>query len=207
MRISQKSVSRLFKYINSLYHFQNYGNVWIHSEQIAKYLGIKASQVRKDFSVFELNGKRKSGYHISKTIQQIKDLLKKNNIEYAIIAGPYDFAKQLINNFFEFTENLKIAAIFDNNIKSVNNNNSFLPVYPFSHITSFCLENNIKYGIIAYNNNYAQQALDLMILSGVLGILSLSTQEIKFPRSCFVNKINILHEFEKVMFFTKRKAK
>jgi NADH/NAD ratio-sensing transcriptional regulator Rex len=63
------------------------------------------------------------------------------------------------------------------------------------------MKNQVKFGIITLADKTAQHALDLMVLAGVRGVLSLTPVELKSPKTCFINSVNLFREFENVVFF------
>jgi redox-sensing transcriptional repressor len=200
LNTNQKSVSRLSRYRNALCRFKSYGAVWIYSEQIASSLGITAAQVRKDFSLFGVTGKRKIGYHVDMIVEHLNKILGKNTPNEAILAGFGLFGRGVYKDYLSRDRGLKIVAAFDEPVRDADAD-AGIPVLPFSKLIPFVMENNIRFGIIAIPDNSAQHMLDLMVLAGVRGVMNLSPIELKSPKNCFVNSINLLREFEKVVFF------
>jgi redox-sensing transcriptional repressor len=182
----------------------------VYSDQIASSLGITAAQVRKDFSQFGVTGKRKIGYHIDLITGNLDRILGKNDLNMAIIAGFGSLGKALYADYFSHDRSTRVIAAFDENAAA--GSGAGLPVYPLSRLISFSMENRIKFGIITLADVTAQKALDLMVLAGIQGILSLTPVELKSPKSCFINSVNLFREFENVIFFAgnnhpgKRKA-
>jgi redox-sensing transcriptional repressor len=203
LKTNQKSVSRLSRYRNSLRRFKSYGVAWVYSDQIASSLGITAAQVRKDFSHFGVTGKRKIGYHVDRIIDHLNTILGKNDQIKAIIAGFGPFGKALYNEYLTKDRGMRIVAAFDAlpGTVATKDAQTALPVLPISQIIPYVMENRVEFGIIAIPDNTAQQMLDLMVLAGIKGVMSLSPVELKSPKKCFVNTIDLLREFEKVVFF------
>jgi redox-sensing transcriptional repressor len=205
LNTNQKSVSRLSRYRNALYRFKSYNAKWVYSEQIASALSITAAQVRKDFSHFGVTGKRKLGYHVDTIIDHLNRILGKTDLNRAIIAGFGPLGKALYNEYFSKDLGFQIVAAFDDDpcTRECHDKNEAtgVPLFPFSNLIGFVANNSIKFGVIAIPGKTAQSILDLMVLSGIRGILSFSSSELKSPKKCFVNSINIVREFENVVFF------
>jgi redox-sensing transcriptional repressor len=204
MKTNRRSVSRLSRYRNALYRFKSYGLTWVYSDQIASALGITAAQVRKDFSQFGLTGKRKIGYHVDLITEHLDRILGKNDQNTAIIAGFGMLGKAFYKDYFSHERGIRIVAAFDENVPAATQHESEggLPVYALSSLISYATGNRIRFGVITIADKTAQNALDLMILGGIQGVLSLSPFELKSPKTCFVNTVNVLREFENVVFFT-----
>jgi redox-sensing transcriptional repressor len=203
MNTNRRSVSRLSRYRSALYRFRSYDVKWVFSEQIASALGITAAQVRKDFSHFGVTGRRKIGYPVDQIIEHLNRLLGKNDRNRALLAGFGPLARAVYKEYLSREQDVQILAAFDESkgAASRTDEETGLAVLPISHLINFAAQNNVRFGIIALSNGLAQSALDLMVLAGVRGILNLSPVDLKSPRSCFVNTVNIVREFENVVFF------
>ncbi|MBN2036941.1 MAG: hypothetical protein JW768_09395 [Chitinispirillaceae bacterium] len=59
--ISRNSVQRLSQYRIALRTFKELGFVSVFSSFLAETVGINSSQIRKDFSFFRINGKKRGG--------------------------------------------------------------------------------------------------------------------------------------------------
>lgn len=176
----------------------------MYSDQIASSLGITAAQVRKDFSHFGVTGKRKIGYHVDRIIDHLNTILGKNDQIKAIIAGFGPLGRALYNEYLTKDRGMRIVAAFDalpGTDAAKDLRQADLPILPVSQIIPYVMANRVEFGIIAIADNTAQQVLDLMVLAGIKGVMSLSPVELKSPKKCFVNTIDLLREFEKVVFF------
>jgi redox-sensing transcriptional repressor len=204
MKTNQRSVSRLSRYRNALYRFKSYNVKWVFSEQIASALEITAAQVRKDFSHFGVTGKRKIGYPVDPIIEHLNRLLGKNEETCAVLAGFGPLARALFVEYLSRELGLKILAAFDENSNEAarTDESTGLTVHPLSQLVAFSSRNNVQFGVIAISSPLAQNALDLMVLGGIRGVLNLSPIDLKKPKICFVNTVNVLRELENVIFFT-----
>jgi redox-sensing transcriptional repressor len=204
LNTNQESISRLSRYRDALYRFKSYGIAWVYSDQIASSLGITAAQVRKDFSHFKVTGKRKIGYQVDMIVGHLNKILAKNTPNDAILAGFGPLGKALYDEYLSRDQGIRIVAAFHTLPDLCADRKTGIPVLSFSRLIPFVMENNIRFGIIAIPDTTAQQVLDKMVLAGVRGVMNLSPMELKSPKTCFVNSINLLREFEKVVFFGNR---
>jgi redox-sensing transcriptional repressor len=209
MRISPKSVSRLFRYRNALKRLRDFDVSWIYSEQIASSLGVTAAQVRKDFSFVGVTGKRKSGYQVDTLIENLNKILEKNTRNTAIIAGFGPLGNAVYNEYFRSDSDIEIIAAFEANIEDNGavDADTGLRILPLSSIVDFICEHQVRYGIIASPGKAGQKILDLMVLAGIKGIVSLSCSELKGPKSCVIQSVNPLRAMESVVYFTERRRK
>jgi redox-sensing transcriptional repressor len=208
MKTNQRSISRLSRYCDTLLRFKSYDVQWVDSEQIAGALGITAAQVRKDFSHFGVTGKRKIGYHVDSIRARLYMILGKNDQNRAILAGFGPLGKTLYNEYLSRKSDIKILAAFDENRTSeLRDDDTGLRVLPMDMLIGFASASRVRFGIIATPDRSAQAALDRMVLAGIAGVLNLSGVELKSPKSCFVNSVNVLRELQTFMYFGNGRTK
>jgi redox-sensing transcriptional repressor len=201
--IYEKVISRLSLYHTALRRMKTYGMPTIYSCDIADMLGITAVQVRKDFSMLKISGKKKVGYNVDQLVRDIDRLLQKSEAHHAVLCG-YDrngaalFLDQLITS-----QGLIIDAVFDdqqpagNDIAAIGD----IPVKPLESLVRFVSQNGIRFGIIATSGRRAQRMMDLLVLSGIKGVLNLSGADLKCPRECVINSVSVAREFEKIVYY------
>jgi|WetSurMetagenome_2_1015567.scaffolds.fasta_scaffold00061_40 redox-sensing transcriptional repressor len=203
LKANRLSVSRLSRYRGLLCRVREYDVKWMFSEEIAAALGITAAQVRKDFSHFGVTGRRKMGYQVEAILRHLDAILGKDEPASAVLAGFGPLGKSLYKEYFSNDKAIRIVAAFDRSVHSAvrHDPDTGIPVYPLAALSEFVADKGIRIGVITFADKTAQNALDLMVLGGILGILSLSPVELKSPKHCFVNSVNVLREFENVVFF------
>lgn len=203
MKTNQRSISRLSRYRSLLCRVKAYDVKWMFSGEIAAALGVTAAQVRKDFSCFGVTGKRKIGYRVDGILEHLDRILGKNERKRAVLAGFGLLGKALYKEHLSRDRGFQIVAAFDNGAQAgLHIDGTDIPVLPLPSLIGFAAENRILLGVVALADTTAQTALDFMVLGGIKGILNLSPFDLKSPKGCFVNSVNIRREFEKVVFFT-----
>jgi redox-sensing transcriptional repressor len=71
MKSNKNCIIRLSKYKNALNRLQALGFVKVFSDNLADAIGVTASQVRKDFSIFGISGNKRGGYKVEELIEKI----------------------------------------------------------------------------------------------------------------------------------------
>ncbi|HNT35953.1 MAG TPA: winged-helix domain-containing protein [bacterium] len=71
MITNKNCIIRLSRYKNALYRLRSLGFVKVFSENLADAVGVTASQVRKDFSLFGISGNRRGGYEVSLLLEKL----------------------------------------------------------------------------------------------------------------------------------------
>ena len=200
MKPNKLRIIRLYKCRNALFRLKSFGFTKVFSDNLADAIGTTSSQIRKDFSLFGITGNRRGGYVLEELIEKLNDVLGKDKLQSVIVVGAGNLGKALINyNGFE-KEGIRIVAGFDNaDIKTRKINN--IPIYNIDRIKGFIDENKIKIGIIAVPDISAQQVLNLMIDSGIEGVLNFAPIRLTAPENCVVNNVNLGLELETLIYF------
>jgi redox-sensing transcriptional repressor len=173
-------------------------------------VGVTASQVRKDFSLFGICGNKKGGYQINELLKKLNNILGKDKIQKVVVAGVGNIASALMKYKGFAQEGIKIAAGFDIDPSKMDRNSS-IPILHLKELKRFVRQNNINIGIIAVPDIAAQQVADQMHQAGIKGILNFAPIRIKTTNGCVVNNVNLELELENLIYFVnalnKTKAK
>ncbi|MGB7568683.1 MAG: redox-sensing transcriptional repressor Rex [Chitinivibrionales bacterium] len=207
MKTGKKAVLRLSRYKNALYGFKTYGVEKFLSWDLASALGLTAAQVRKDFSTFGLQGKKKVGYSVDNLIERIGEILGKNEIRTAVLCGAGPLGKAILEEGLLTDAPVRLVAVFNNPEEKNTVRIKGITVHPLVDLTRIVQEHDVTIGIIAATGAKAQRFLDHLVLAGVQGILGLSRNELKAPRSCIVTTVNLARELENVIYFVNNNQK
>lgn len=200
MLINKNCVIRLSRYKNALHRLKTLGFIKVFSDNLADAVGVTASQVRKDFSIFGISGNKKGGYLIDALIENLNNILGKNVVQKVIIVGAGNIGMALMKYKGFEKEGIKIAAAFEsanNKLKNIGD----IQVLPVDQLKDFIKNNEIKIGIIAVPDIAAQQVLDLMVEGGIKGVLNFAPIRLRAPEDCVINNVNLELELENVIYF------
>ena len=193
-------IIRLSRYKNALRRLKSLGFVKVFSDNLADAIGVTASQVRKDFSLFGITGNKRGGYQIDGLIERLNNILGKNEIQKVILAGAGKIGTALMRyNGFE-KEGIRIVAAFDIDPAKFQQE-APTPIYPIQEMKAFIEANGIRIGIIAVPEAAAQPVLNDMLGAGVRGILNFSPITFKSSGNYEVNNVSLVSELEKVIYF------
>jgi redox-sensing transcriptional repressor len=198
---NKNSIIRLSRYKNALKRMQKLGIAKVFSDNLADAVGVNSSQVRKDFSLFNISGNKRGGYRIEELIDHLNHILGKNIVHHAVIAGAGNIGSALAKYDGFEKEGIRIAALFDIQESKLNLDGP-IPVLSFEKMIDFIQSNDIRIGIIAVPEAAAQQVLDLMVLAGVKGVLNFAQIRLRAPKECVVNNVNLVLELENVIYFS-----
>ena len=200
MITNKNCIIRLSRYKNALYRLQSLGFVKVFSDNLADAIGVTASQVRKDFSLFGITGNKKGGYQIEQLLEKLSSILGKGQVQKVIIVGAGNIANALIKYKGFEKEGIKIVAAFDIDPEKFQRIEA-IPVLPLEELKNFVRDNGIEIGIIAVPDVAAQQVADLVFSAGIKGVLNFAPLRLRCPPECIVNNVNLESELENVIYF------
>jgi redox-sensing transcriptional repressor len=198
---NKKCIIRLLRYKNALHRLHALGFVKVFSDNLADAVGVTATQVRKDFSLFGIQGHKRGGYQVDALIEKLNAIMGKNELQKVVIvgAGNIGFALMKYKGFEK--EGIKVAACFDIDPSKYHKKEGDVPILPFENFKEFVKNNRIKVGVIAVPDIAAQQVLDLMLSGGIKGILNFAPIRLKAADGCVINNVNLVLELESVVYF------
>jgi redox-sensing transcriptional repressor len=183
-----------------LYRLRDLGFVRVFSDNLGDAIGVTASQVRKDFSLFGITGNRKGGYEVSHLIERLNEILGKNRVEKVIIVGAGHLAYALMHYGGFEKEGIKIEAAFDID-PSKYDREAPIPILPVEEMKKFVSSRNIKVCVLAVPEVAAQRAADIIFAAGIKGILNFASIMLKAPGDCSVTNVNLEVELENLIYF------
>ena len=196
--MNRQSMIRLSKYKSTLQRLKTMGFVKVFSDNLADALGIKSTQVRKDFSYFKISGNKRGGYHIDELLTHILKILGKTTLQKVILAGLGNIGTALLNYKGFVREGIKIVAAFDIDPAKTGKTGpeDSILVHPMEMLAEFIRDNGIEVGIIAVPEIAAQRVLDLMAGAGIRGVLNFAPLRLRGPEEMNITNVNLVQEIE-----------
>ncbi|OGJ91425.1 MAG: hypothetical protein A2268_00290 [Candidatus Raymondbacteria bacterium RifOxyA12_full_50_37] len=201
--VSKSRIRRLVQYKNVFCRHKELGCSRIYSKTIAESVGITGTQVRKDFSLLKLTGKKRSGYLIDTLLDNIRHILNKNTDEnrQVILIGKGNLGSALMKYRGFKKEGFSISAAFDVDPTKCNKRDSF-PVLPMGRLKEYVRTNKIKVAILVVPEIAAQQVLDELIVAGIKGVLNFAPCFLHYDeRKVLVYNVNLEQELEHLTYF------
>ena len=200
MITNKKSILRLSKYKKVLTRLHSMGFKKVFSDNLADAIGVTSSQVRKDFSIFDLSGHKKGGYLIEDLIHKINKILGKEEVEKVIIVGCGNIGTALMRYTGFEKEFIKVVAAFDNNLAKTNCD-SQVPILPIEEMHDFIVKEKIRTAILAVPDQAAQHVVDILVNAGIKGVLNFSPLYLRVPEDFIISNVNLEVELEGVIYF------
>lgn len=198
--INRQSITRFSKYKSLLLKLKALGFKRVFSDNLAEAAGAAPAQVRKDFSLFNISGSKRGGYEVEELLATLNKILGKDKLQSVIIVGMEKLGVALLESKSFEEEEIKIAAAFDSDPAKVDRNR-VIPIYPLEELRKFVKYSSVKIALLTTGDVIAQDACDLLVEAGILGILNFTSVRLKTPENVFVNNIDFYAELEKVFYF------
>jgi len=197
---NKKSILRLAKYKKALVRLRSLGFKKVFSDNLADAIGVTPSQVRKDFSLFELSGNKKGGYSIDELIEKLNKILGKEEVEKVVLVGHGNLGSALVKYRGFEKEGIKIVAAFDNSSSKVERDKD-IPILPIEELKDYIVKESIHTAILTVPDLAAQQITDILVEGGVKGILNFSPIYLRVPEGFVITNVNLEVELEGVIYF------
>ena len=200
MPTKKSCIARISRYKNALHRLKSLGFVKVFSNNLADATGTSSAQVRKDFSVFGIQGNKRGGYNVEDLIEQMNKIFSKHEVQKVVVAGLGNIGKALMNyNGFD-KEGIEVVAAFDID-PSKFNDESKIPVYPLESMSNYIHEHGIQIGVITVPDVAAQQVFEIMKNAGIRGVLNFAPISLRGDEGVFINNINLVTQFENLVYF------
>ena len=185
--IPKATLGRIPVYLRFLRDSTDESQSTISATKIARGVMLGEVQVRKDLALISGRGKPRIGYERDMLIRDLEKHLGSDNLTSAVLIGAGKLGRALLDydGFEEF--GVRILAGFDCNEKAwqLGKGKSVLPI---KEIESFCVENDIRIGIITVGQGSAQEVCDKLVACGVKAIWNFAPVSLKVPSGVLVRQ-------------------
>ncbi len=203
---SKGMVERLSGYRSVLCKLKNLGFVRVFSDNLADALGISASQVRKDFSQFELKGNKRAGYQVDDLIERLNEILGKNEVQRIVIVGCGKIGTALMNYNRFSNQGIRVVAGFDTD-PTVIDPAARIPILDSAELGAFVNDQHIRIAIMTVPEPAAPQTHEQLVAAGIEGILNFTPMQLRSTEQCLIQNVNIEREIENLFYFVNLREK
>jgi redox-sensing transcriptional repressor len=205
MHLPDKTIERLSQYRRNLLITLAKGKEFIFSHEIAQLLHITPVQVRRDIMLIGYNGTLRRGYDIKELIDLIGNIIDTEQGQNVCIMGLGNLGKAILNYFAGKRPKLKIVAAFDTNPEKIGHLYAGVPVLQVDELKEKMVSLDISIGIITVPFDKALETANLLVDSGIRGILNFSSKPLNLPEHVYLEEYDMITSIEKVAYHTKRK--
>ncbi len=189
-RIPDETVRRMPVYLRAAISFGQQGIERVSSNELANHVGVNPWQIRKDLSYFGGFGTRGVGYSTKVLNRRIKQILRLEQVRRIALVGVGNLGAALLEFGGFAPYRLQIVAAFDSDPEKVGTCVSGVEIESIEQLGELKAR-GIDIGIISVPEEAAQEIADLLVESGVRGILSFSSTHVLVPKKVKIIVLDI----------------
>ncbi len=194
--VPKATLHRYPVYLKALRRLKADGVDRIMSRELADYVGIESTTIRRDFSFLGNLGKQGFGYKVDDLIQIFSDQLGMNFDEKIILVGCGNLGKALLNyNHWNHVVG-EIVCAFD--LKPEDVRGAGVPVYNLSEIAEKKPE-GCRIAILTISRE-VQPTVDLLVKNGITGLVSFVSDHFTVPANVHVKQIDVVSSIQELVF-------
>jgi redox-sensing transcriptional repressor len=205
-RIPQRTVERFFRYCQFLHTRLEAGSDFVFSRELAAAVGVSPEQVRRDLMNFKLKGTPQRGYPIKEFMTELYSHLESSTLTKMVLVGVGNLGKAILSYFLKRRPNLSIVAAFDQDPEKTNRVYSGCQVHHIGQLEKIVAKEKAAVGIITVPASSAQEAADILVKSGVRGIVNFAPAQLKLPQGIFLEQLDITLSIEKAAYFARKNS-
>ena len=196
-------VLRLPLYVRALTQLQDSGMEVVSSHALGDKLQITPAQIRKDLSYFGRFGKQGRGYNVGYLLQELRTIMGLDQDWRAALIGVGRLGRAIISYPGFSREGFQVVAIFDASPNLVGTALDGVPIRAMEDLGPVCRDLGVHIGIVAVPEEHAQGVVDLLIESGVKGILNYAPTSPQVPEGVWVRNIDPVLSLQTLTFHLK----
>jgi redox-sensing transcriptional repressor len=179
-------VPRLTKYLALIQQLSSEGVQWVSSQDLADALGLTSSTVRQDLSHVDYSGISKRGYETTGLEKVLAGILGADREWKTVVIGAGNLGMALARHEEFLRHGFTMCGVFDSDEKKIGRKVGRLTVRGMRDLPAFVGSEMVQVGVLAVPASAAQSCADLLIASGIKGLLNLSLAHLIAPRTVAV---------------------
>ncbi len=199
-KISEFTVRRLSSYYRILNDLEKMKIATISSKKLAVLGGISSAQVRKDLSYFGKFGTRGLGYNVKELRSEIVNILGLHQKWTMALFGAGSLGAALFFHQGFRDDGFFFKYLFDEDPEKIGRKWGDLEIMPVDRAKELLLNDPVHIGVITTPEEAAQEVTDLLVNTGVSGILNFATRELVVPERVSLRNVNLAVALESLSF-------
>lgn len=167
--ISPLVIKRLPRYYRFLEELLKEGKSRISSAELAKRMGLTASQIRQDLNCFGGFGQQGYGYSVIELKQTIGEILGIDKNEKAILIGAGNLGRAIGAHVKFDRYGFKLIGVFDKKESAAGLIINDIPVRHIKGLENFCRDNKPTVAILCIPKTEAANMVEELISFGIKG--------------------------------------
>lgn len=197
-KVPKATLQRYPVYLKALRKLRSDGVTRIMSRELADYVSIESTTIRRDFSFLGNLGKQGYGYNVDDLIEIFSDHLGVNFDEMIILIGAGNLGKALMNyNNWNHVVG-EIVCAFDLAPEKVTG--APVPVYALSELPQR-IPSGCRIAILCISQD-VQNTVDYLIENGIRGFVSFAMEHFSVPQGIYVKSVDVVSSIQELVFET-----
>jgi len=198
-RIPESVIPRLSLYYRTL--IESNETDYISSEELARLTKFSSALVRRDLTYFGQFGTPGKGYNINGLKKEILRILGLSSERKVALVGVGNLGLALLAYKGFEKSGFRIVTAFDSDIRKIGKNLEGIAIRDISEIKEAISKESIKMAIVTVPVDKAQEAIDLLVASGVKAVLNFAPIRPHVPEDVELVNIDLTIELEKLAYF------
>ena len=195
-QVPKATLHRYPIYLKALRKLKADGVDRVMSRELAEYVAIESTTIRRDFSFLGSLGKQGYGYQVDDLIRVFSEELGMNFDEKIILVGCGNLGKALLNyNQWNHVVG-EIVCAFDLQPEHVGN--APVPVYSLDEFATMKPE-GCRIAILCISRDI-QKTVDFLVDNGITGIVSFASDHFTVPEGVHVKHIDVVSSIQELVF-------
>ncbi|MGO2265541.1 MAG: redox-sensing transcriptional repressor Rex, partial [Vagococcus salmoninarum] len=192
--IPKATAKRLPLYYRYLKVLLDSSKTKVSSTELSEAVKVDSATIRRDFSYFGELGKRGYGYDVQSLLDFFAKTLSEDRLTNVVLIGVGNLGNALLKYGFHQSNNIRISAAFDIKEELVGRIVDGIPVYPMSDMAEQIKQQQIEIAIMTIPAPAAQDTANLLIESGIKGIMNFTPVRLSTPKDVQVQSIDLTNE-------------
>jgi redox-sensing transcriptional repressor len=183
-------ISRLPIYLRALRLMKSEKKITTSSQELGAAVGISAAQIRKDLSQFGEFGKQGTGYDINFLIDQLRQILRVEQLWDVAIIGMGDMGHALARYQGFSDRGFRVAMVFDNDPSKIGEKVGSFIVQDACEVKDAIRKSGIKLAMLCVPATAAQEVTNLLVEAGIKAILNYAPISLNVPEGTKVQYLD-----------------
>ena len=200
-KLPKATAKRFPSYLRNLKALESSGVIRIKSKEFAEITHVPSATIRRDFSYLGELGRSGYGYEVPFLIEVFSNLLATEEEKDIALVGVGNLGKALLKNNFRRNENLNITCVFDNDPSLIGTVFEGYYIHSMDELAEKVAENGLTVAITTVPSHHSQEAVDVIVESGITAILNFAPDRVTVPDEVNVRYIDLTTELLTLIFF------
>ena len=203
LEIPEVVIDRLPVYARTLALLTRQGREVVSSQELGIQLGVTPAQIRKDLSYFGRFGKQGRGYNVKRLLEELRQILGLTRSWSMALVGVGKLGQAIVAYDGFVPQGFRIVEAFDADPKLVGTKVNDLVVKSVESLPEVLRGQEVEIGIVAVPAANAQQVIDMLVASGVKGILNYAPIAPQVPSHVRIKDIDPVLSLQSMTYYVK----